>query len=449
MFIDTLSSTYSIIKELGLLVNSEISGEYDFFKSVLGEKEKQQIIESLSHDIADEEIKEIISDISSLVLGLTQKCNLRCTYCIFSGIYKNQRTHSSTTLSTERANKAVDLFFKLIQLPYRKTVYRDLSIGFYGGESLLELPLVESIVHYVSMESRRLGLNKKFIITFSISTNGILLDDIIVDFLVKNDVSIAVSIDGPESEHNKFRVTPDHKGSWKVVMDNLYRLKKRYPEFYDRKVTFLCTIHPRHDKKAIDKFFSSHRDLFELSRITFSNFRLDDLIDDSILNDTSKNIDKPSNSKLHLEQIGTRFFAPEKFRVNRLTPKVKLTGTCFPAARKIFIDSSGYIHLCEAIPGTLPIGNVSKGLNFEYIKKIVREFNKEIIKQRCWDCEVWFLCNACFLTSLRGKKFKIKCPKDLILESLKLYLQKQEKRHEETLFKIPLNSVLDYLEFLQ
>lgn len=448
MLIDTGKNKYTIIKELGLLVNQEISEEYDFLRPAsLGKKEEQQIIDSLRRDIPDEEIEENVSDVSSLIFGLTEKCNLRCTYCIYSGIYKNQRMHNGTTISSEMAKKAVDLFFKLIRLPYRKTIYKDLSIGFYGGESLLELPLVELIIRYVSTESRRLGLDKKFIITPSISTNGVLLNDTVVDFLVKNNVPVAVSIDGPEPEHNKFRVTPDNKGSWKVIMDNLCRFKKRYPEFYDREVSFLCTIHPMHDKKAIDEFFLSHQELFNLDKITFADLRLDDL-DDSILNEILKKRDN-TISRLQWKKNGAKLFAPGKFRLNRLTPKVKLTGTCFPADRKIFVSANGDIHLCEAIPECLPIGNVSKGLYFDRIKRIVREFNDEIIKKRCWDCDVWFLCYACFLTALRGKKFEIDCPRDQLLEILKQHLRFLEKKHEEKLLNISINSVNDYLDFLQ
>ncbi len=449
MLVDTGKNKYTIIKELGLLVNREVSGEYDSLRPAsLGEREEQQIINSLRRDVSSEEIEESASDVSSLVFGLTDKCNLRCTYCIYSGIYKNQRMHGSTTISSETAKKAVDLFFKFIRLPYRKTVYRDLSIGFYGGESLLELPLIESIIHYISMESRRLGLDKKFIITPSISTNGVLLNDTVVDFLVKNNVSVAVSIDGPEAEHNKFRVTPDHMGSWKIIMDNLYCFKKRYPEFYDRAVSFLCTVHPMHDKNAIDEFFLSHQELFNLNKITFSDFRLDDL-DDSILNEIVKKRDNASISGVQLETNGAGFFAPEKFRLNHLTPKVKLTGTCIPAARKMFVTPNGDMHLCEAISDILPIGNISEGLDFVRIKRIVREFNDEIIKKRCWDCDVWFICYACFLTAFRGNKFDIDCPKDQILEFLKQYLKFLEKKHEEKLLNISINSVNDYLDFLQ
>jgi uncharacterized protein len=282
----------------------------------------------------------------------------------------------------------------------------------------------------------------------TLTSNGVLLNDTAVDFLVKNNMHVSVSIDGPEAEHDKFRVTADQKGSWKVIMDNLCRFKKRYPEFYDQKVSFLCTFHPLHDKKAIDEFFLSHEELFNLDKVTFNNVRLDNL-DDDVLSDISAKRDKTSISILQFEKNGDKLFTPAKFKVNRLTPKVKLTGTCFPGDRKIFVNTNGDMHLCEAIAESLPIGNVSKGLYFDQIRKIVREFNEEIIKKKCWLCDIWFFCNACFLTALRGEKFDIDCPRELISASLKKRLEFLEKKHEEKLRDLSINSVGDYLEFLR
>ena len=283
MLVDTGKYKYKLIKSLGLVLNSEISSEYDFLKPLpLGDIEERQIIDLLRHEIGDEEIFEAVSNVSNFVLCVTEKCCLRCKYCVYSGIYKDHRTHSNTTMNIETAKKAVDLFFSHIQLPYRKTLDRNLSIGLYGGEVLLEFDLMRSIIDYVSAESLRLGLNKKFVITPSISTNGVLLNDSVVDFLVEYNVPSSVSIDGPQQVHDQFRVTVDNKGSWQTIMDNLYRFKKRYPDFYDKNVTFLCTIYPVHDGQAIDEFFLSHKELFDLdnvNKIKFSIIRMEELDD--------------------------------------------------------------------------------------------------------------------------------------------------------------------------
>jgi len=454
MIVNTGKYKYKLISSLGLLLNCEISSEYEFLKPLtFRDIEERQIIDSLRREIEDEEIFEAVSSVSNFVLCVTEKCCLRCKYCVYSGIYKDHRIHSNKTMNIETAKKAVDFFFRHIQMPYRKSINRNLSIGLYGGEVLLEFDLMKSIIAYLSKESHRLGLDKNFIITPSLSTNGVLLNDSVVDFLVENNVPVAVSIDGPQSVHDQFRVTIDNKGSWKTIMDNLYRFKYRYPEFYDRNVTFLCTIHPLNDGKAIDEFFLSHKELFDLddvNKVTFSIIRNEEL-DDKIkktIEESQK--DHTFQSRLAYEKNTKQMFKSAKFKLNRLTTKTKFTGTCFPASNKMFIGTNGDIHLCESMPESIPIGNVSTGLDFKRIRGIIREYNEEIIKNQCWKCDVWFICNVCFLTALRGgKTFKINCPKKRIQKNLKSYLQLREKEHEKILSDFNINNVNDYLDFLQ
>jgi uncharacterized protein len=56
-------------------------------------------------------------------------------------------------------------------------------------------------------------------------------------------------LDGPEEEHDRFRVQKNGKGSWKKIMENIKYIKSKFPEYYDKYVTFLLTLHPQHDKK--------------------------------------------------------------------------------------------------------------------------------------------------------------------------------------------------------
>lgn len=453
MLVSTEKNKYKLIKSLGFLLNDEISSEYNFLKPpFIGEIEEGKIIDSLRREIGDEEILDSVSNVSNLVLCLTQKCNLRCKYCVYSGIYKDHRVHSNSTMSIETTQKAIDLFFRHLQLPYRNVYHKNLSIGLYGGESLLELDLIKSIIDYVSKESCRLGLVDKFVITPSISTNGVLLNDYVVDFLVEHNVPVAVSIDGPESVHDQFRVSMDNKGTWRIIMDNLCRFKSRYPEFYAKHVTFLCTVHPLHNGKEVDDFFLSHEEFFDLdgvNKVNFSLIRMEELEDTIKKRIKDSQQDHIPLSRLFYERDLKDKFNSKKFYLNRLTSRTKFTGTCYPVSAKMFISTNGDIHLCEAIPECMPIGNVSAGLDFKRIRLIIQEYNEEIIKNRCWDCDVWFICNVCFLTALReGKFFRINCPEKQIIYNLRAYLQFLEKEHEQTISDFTINTVNDYLNFL-
>lgn len=83
----------------------------------------------------------INNKINFITLQITQNCNLRCSYCVYSGKYKN-RAHSQKTMSKETAQKAIDYYIS----HSRDT--KNLSIGFYGGEPLLCIDMIEYCVDY-------------------------------------------------------------------------------------------------------------------------------------------------------------------------------------------------------------------------------------------------------------------------------------------------------------
>lgn len=99
--------------------------------------------------------------LSSMILQVTQQCNLRCKYCAYSGAYYN-RTHNSARMSFETAKQAIDFLLA------RSHESDHVHVGFYGGEPLLEFDLIKRCVDYIkkSVEGRT--------VTFGITTNATL-----------------------------------------------------------------------------------------------------------------------------------------------------------------------------------------------------------------------------------------------------------------------------------
>ena len=84
MIVNTGKYKYKLISSLGLLLNCEISSEYEFLKPLtFRDIEERQIIDSLRREIEDEEIFEAVSSVSNFVLCVTEKCCLRCKYCVY------------------------------------------------------------------------------------------------------------------------------------------------------------------------------------------------------------------------------------------------------------------------------------------------------------------------------------------------------------------------------
>lgn len=148
-----------------------------------------------------------------LTLQVTQQCNLRCEYCAYSGMYEN-RVHSNKKMTFETAKKAIDFFIE----HSRET--KQLSFGFYGGEPLLMFPLIKQCMEYIedSIEGKE--------ILYSITTNGTLLNDEIVDFFAEHNVFLSISLDGAKKDHDRHRKFVSGEGSFDLIMNNIERLKK-------------------------------------------------------------------------------------------------------------------------------------------------------------------------------------------------------------------------------
>lgn len=160
--------------------------------------------------------------IGTIALQVTQGCNLRCKYCAYSGSYDN-RVHSSKRMSKEIAFKAIDFLFD-------HSIDRDrVSLGFYGGEPLLELDLIKECVKYAKKKS----IGKELM--FNITSNTTLITDEVLKFLYDNEFSLTVSLDGDRQAHDKNRVfAANGAGTFSVVMQILEKIQTQYPDYMER-----------------------------------------------------------------------------------------------------------------------------------------------------------------------------------------------------------------------
>jgi uncharacterized protein len=183
-----------------------------------------------------------------LTLELTQQCNLACEYCCYGKYYPQTRKPSTAPMPLEVAKKAVEDFMG--HRPKRG------SIGFYGGEPLLQFELLKQIVLFAEELADRYGTNVKF----SMTTNGTLLTDETIHFLVRHRVRVMISLDGDKETHDRYRVFRSEKcpeqrtGSFDVIVGNMERFVQLYPNYMDRgiMVTFTATS----DFDEVQRFLS-------------------------------------------------------------------------------------------------------------------------------------------------------------------------------------------------
>lgn len=156
------------------------------------------------------------AEVNNLVLNVCHDCNLRCKYCFAStGSYKGERSF----MSEEVAKKAVDWYFGV------SGNSKTLNLQFFGGEPLMNVPLIKTIINYAD------GLPSEYDkkIYYSMSTNGTILNDEILQLVKDHKIGLQISIDGPPEIHDKYRVTVNGGGSYDMMKKNLKILMKELP----------------------------------------------------------------------------------------------------------------------------------------------------------------------------------------------------------------------------
>ena len=161
---------------------------------------------------------DLSAKISTLTLNVTRKCNLKCSYCFEDSGYRKLGNMPFAV-----AKKAIDTFFTDNSSNW--------VIIFTGGEPLLNFNLLKEVTEYID--------NKGLKVEYRIKTNATLLDDGKMDFLIKNNFKIQVSLDGNAKAHDTHRKFANGKGSFEIV-DNT--IKKLIEKNYGSNVSISGTV---------------------------------------------------------------------------------------------------------------------------------------------------------------------------------------------------------------
>ncbi|WP_075981838.1 thioether cross-link-forming SCIFF peptide maturase [Bacillus massilinigeriensis] len=161
--------------------------------------------------------------VKALCLNVAHTCNLSCEYCFASqGKYNGDRA----IMSYEVGKRAIDFLLE------NSGHHRNLDIDFFGGEPLMAWKVVKQIVAYA--RSKENEYKKKFRFTFT--TNGMLLDDEVTDFLNQEMHNVVLSIDGRKEVHDRLRKTVNGKGSYDYIIPKFQKFveKRGDKEYYVR-----------------------------------------------------------------------------------------------------------------------------------------------------------------------------------------------------------------------
>ncbi|MBM7856092.1 uncharacterized protein JOC37_002517 [Desulfohalotomaculum tongense] len=156
------------------------------------------------------------SVVKALCLHIAHDCNLRCRYCFAGqGPFGGDRS----LMSFEIGRAAIDFLLK--QSAGRKHV----EVDFFGGEPLLNFSVVKQLVEYGREKAAAAGK----VIKFTLTTNAVLLDEKVEQYLLDNNISVVLSLDGRQKVHDKMRPTPRGSGSYQRVLKNIKRIVSKNP----------------------------------------------------------------------------------------------------------------------------------------------------------------------------------------------------------------------------
>ena len=149
--------------------------------------------------------------IKALCLHVAHTCNLNCSYCFASqGKYHGERA----VMSLEVGKRALDF---LIEYSGSR---KNLEVDFFGGEPLMNFDVVKDLVAYARSIEKEKGKNFRFTLT----TNGVQIDDDVIEFANREMSNVVLSLDGRKEIHDRYRVDYAGNGSWERIVPKFQKL---------------------------------------------------------------------------------------------------------------------------------------------------------------------------------------------------------------------------------
>lgn len=368
---------------------------------------------TVNHELSKEELEEMTynSSLSQLILIVTDNCNLRCEYCVYSEKYPKEIGYSKKNMDFKTAKLAIDQFFKIHKERKKRGLRKEAHISFYGGEPLLNFELIRKSIEYV----KKIDPSTIFYIT----TNGTIMNDEIAEFLATNNIMLTFSLDGYKDNHDRNRVYINHKESFDIILKNIKKLQdvKRQLNI-ETAISFNCCFDSYTDLDKVVSFFEDHYYDFNPFFITFAQIKpydttyyqwCDEQYNSGKLKlekdrlKTSKEIvekklfDKNISTREYRKVAASIFLGELTFYIrNKSGVSSILRNSCIPLS-KIAVTTEGKIALCEKMCEKFPVGDIYTGVDWESACNVSNKMIKFFNSKKCSTCKARAMCDACFM----------------------------------------------------
>ncbi len=329
-----------------------------------------------------ENFKNRLTTLKAICLNVAHDCNLRCKYCFAGkGEYK---AGVRDIMSLEVGKKAFDF------LVANSGTRKNLEVDFFGGEPLMNFEVVKQLTEYAKELKQKTGKN----IRLTLTTNGVLLNDEVIEFANREMENVVLSLDGRKEIHDAMRPTPNGKGSYDMIVPKFKKLvESRKGKTYYMRGTFT-----RHN-------LDFAKDILHYADLGFKELSIEPVVSDPSEEYAIHKEDLPqileqydilADEMLKREEKGEGFLFYHYMIDLKHGPCIaKLVSGCGVGLEYLAITPSGDIYPCHQFVGEeeFCLGNVDTGI----VKTELRDqFKKNHLyeKEECENCFAKFYCSG-------------------------------------------------------
>lgn len=363
------------------------------------------------------------SGLRSLVLQMTRDCNLRCSYCAYSGAFSNMLPHAREDMSPETLRRSIDFFME------HSAGSPEAVIIFYGGEPLLKFEDLKAAVEYAGRYGRK--------VRYGISSNGLLLTPRVLQWLAgAPDVCITITVNG--NAHDSCRITAGGEGSLEGILRNLAFAREHYPGVWEKQIRLMANIISLEEIPELREFYARETGKLPVMVSQVCLDSCDPAVGSRFQTDAAEV--RRVREKLRAEYVrgrdpflGLLFEEGLEMIHNRGLYSEEMPGiisSCMPMSWRLFVRTDGTFNMCEKVSDGLNLGNLWEGFDEEKIHGLYDKMY-EFARRNCRDCWAQRLCAYCYQDVVDGSGEVVdafppgRCERsrEKILDYLKLYVQ--------------------------
>ena len=316
--------------------------------------------------------------VKALCLNVAHACNMKCHYCFAQ---QGDFGQSPALMSIQTARKALDFLLQ------KSGNIKNLEVDFFGGEPLLVFPMLQELVLYARQREEATG--KRF--NFTLTTNAVLLDDEVVNFVIDNEIAVILSLDGRKEVNDRHRILKNGEGTYDLILPRIKNMVEHNPVSYYVRGTF--------SRRNLD--FAN--DLKHLIDLGFDCISLEPAVGPDngfaiqaedlpiVLQEYEKLTDLLL--KYHLQEKAIHFFH-YNLNLQKGPCLAKRSTGCGAGIEYLVITPEGDIYPCHQFVGEngFKMGNIQQG---EVDSKIRRKFENNQLKNKdCRYCWARYFCGG-------------------------------------------------------